>query len=485
MPKIRNRNKSITSNVLWKFAERIIAQGVSFIVSLVLARLLMPEDYGAVSIILIFIEIANVLLTSGLSTALIQKKEISELETSTIFYCNLALSLLLYMLLFVASPWIAQMYELPILQPAIRIFALRLPIAAFQAIQTAIVSRQMDFKKFFFCTIGGTLASAVVGIIMAVQGYGVWALVAQYLVNTVIDTLILALFVRWKPRLQFSYSAAKPLIQYGWKVMVTDLIGTIFNQISGFIVGLRYTTADLAYYTKGKQLPQLARNNIYSTLLSVLFPAMSRVNDDMEQVKAVSRRSIRMLCYIICPMMVGLMAVSEELVMVLYTEKWIQMTPFVAIVCLECIISIPPTITLQSIKAAGRSDIMLKLEFIKKPLLLISILAAMPFGVLAVALTLPLNTLIDFILNSIYSKKILNYSIGEQLFDCLPNFALSAVMGICVWLLGRLSINTLLLLVIQCVCGLLLYIGLSILTRNREFRDLWQMIRTRFLHKKA
>ena len=208
---------------------------------------------------------------------------------------------------------------------------------------------------------------------MALKGAGVWALIAQYLTNTIIDTLFLFLTVRWHPRLMFSWKRAKPLIAYGSKVMMTDLIGTIFNNLGDFIVGLRYTTADLAYYTKGKQLPMLLKTNISTALISVLFPGMSQVNDENEKVKILSRQSVRMLSYIIFPLMAGMMVVARPLTIVLYTGKWIAMVPFVWVVCLEAVISVPGTVALQCVKAVGRSDMMLYSEFIKKPIFLISI----------------------------------------------------------------------------------------------------------------
>ena len=305
--------KQIMSGMVWKFAERFIAQGVSFVVSLVLARILMPSDYGIIAIINVFITIADVLLTSGLNTALIQKQDVDELDFSTIFYCNFILGMGLYAILFVAAPFLATAYKMPLLKQAIRVFAIRLPISSFQSIQTAYISRKMDFKRFFFSTIIGTLVSAVVGIVMALKGAGVWALIAQYLTNTIIDTLFLFVTVRWHPRLMFSWKRAKPLIAYGSKVMMTDLIGTIFNNLGDFIVGLRYTTADLAYYTKGKQLPMLLKTNISTALISVLFPGMSQVNDENEKVKILSRQSVRMLSYIIFPLMAGMMVVDDTI----------------------------------------------------------------------------------------------------------------------------------------------------------------------------
>lgn len=469
--------KQIMSGMVWKFTERFIAQGVSFIVSLVLARILMPDDYGVVSIINVFITVADVLLTSGLNTALIQKQDADELDFSTIFYCNLGLGILLYAILFVAAPWMAKAYHMPILTSAVRVFALRLPISAYQSIQTAYISRRMDFKRFFFSTIIGTLVSAVVGIAMALKGYGVWALIAQYLTNTIIDTLFLAVTVRWHPRLMFSWKAAKPMIRYGGKVMMTDLLGTVCNNLGDFIIGAKYTSADLAYYTKGKQLPTLIKSNIYTSLISVLFPGMSKINDEGEKVKALSRKSIRVLTYIIYPLMTGLLVVAEPLTIFLYTEKWIAMVPFVWVVCIEAIFSVPGTITLQSVKAMGYSDKMLKAEIFKKPILILSIIIAMQYGVMAIALTLPLNTLLEFVINGVMAHKTVNYSIREQLWDCLPATIMSVLMGAGVLFVAHLplGLGTIALLFVEILVGMVIYVLLSVITHNEEFMALAAM----------
>lgn len=480
---IEATNKKTISGVAWKFGERMISQGVSFLVSLILARLLMPEDYGAIAVVLIFIEIANVFVISGLTAALIQKKEISQLEISTIFYCNFFLSIILYVILFFCAPLIARIYGLPILIPVTRVIALKLPISALQAVQGAIVSRNMDFKKLFFCALGGTSTSAVIGILAAIKGLGVWALVAQTLTATVVDTVVLTFAVRWWPSLKFSFKESRSLLSYGYKVMLTDLVGTIFNQLTPLIIGIRYTSTDLAYYTKGKSLPQLIRNNIYTTLISVLFPAMSKFNDDAAQIKVIAKRSIRMLCYVIFPMMVGMAVVAEQLVIVLYTEKWLQMAPFIAIVALECMISVPPTITLQTLKAAGRGDMMLKLEAVKKPILLASLIIAMQFNVWIIALVLPINTLLDMLFNSIYSKKVIDYGILEQLKDCAPSLVLSLVMAVVVLLVGRLTMHVWLLMGLQIACGIAVYLLLSVLLKNPEFAAIKQIIANK-LHKK-
>ena len=475
------KNPSVIVGLFWRFGERIATQGVSFLVSIVLARLLAPEDYGAIAVVLVFVEIANTFVVSGLSTALIQKKEINQLEMSTVFYCNLCLSIVLYLIVFFAAPLIALLYKLPILIPATRILSLQIPILAFQSVPSVIVSRELNFRKLFFSGIIGTACSAVIGILMALNGFGVWALVVQSLVQVTVSTFVLILIVRWRPSRMFSVKETKPLIQYGWRVLISELIASISNQFSSLIIGVWYTTADLAYYTKGKQLPTLIRSNLYNTLISVLFPAMSRVGDDKQALKAFSKQSLRLLFYVTCPLMIGLISVADNLVLVLYTEKWMPMIPYIGIICAECLLAIPPTIFLQALKAVGKSDIMLKLEIIKKPLLIASILVAVPFGVFAIAVTLPLNTLIDMVLTGFYSKKIFNYGVFEQIKDCFPALFLSILMFLTVKAVGLFPMPKLLLLVLQCFVGGVVYVGLSYLFKNKEFMSLLGKIKHKLI----
>ncbi|MEE1244497.1 MAG: lipopolysaccharide biosynthesis protein [Acutalibacteraceae bacterium] len=475
----QNINKNIATGVVWKFAERLFSQGVSFIVSVILARLLVPEDYGVVAIVIVFIEIANVFVISGLNTALIQKKNINETEISTIFYCGVILSVLLYIIMFLAAPFIASAYNNSLITSVIRVFALRVPISSIQQVPSALISRKLDFKKFFFSTMVGVIVSAAVGIIMALKGFGVWSLVAQNLVAAVLDAAILSIVSKWTPKRKFSLREAAPLIIYGSKIMATDLIGTVFNNLNSMIIGLRYNSADLAYYTKGKTLPQMFRNNIYTTLISVLFPVMSKVGDDPQQVKAVAKRSIKMLAYIIFPMMLGMICVAEDLVIFLYTEKWILMAPFITIVCIECMISIIPTIVLQTLKATGHSGIILKLEFVKKPILLVSILISINFGVNAVAWTLPINTLIELVLNSLFSAKIIDYSISEQFKDILSPLLLSFGMGAVILFVNLINMNVLLSLVLKILVGIGVYVLFSVIFKVQEFNTLIGFIKSK------
>lgn len=473
-----SNGKKIVSGMIWRFGEKITAQAVSFIVSVVLARLLMPSDYGIIAIVNIFMAIAEIFVTSGLGTALIQKKDATQLDFSTIFWCNIVLSIGLYFIFFFLAPLIAGFYDMPELTPVLRVFAIRIPINAINSIQNAYVSRQMAFKKFFFATIIGTIISAFVGIGMAYAGYGVWALVGQMMTNTIIDTIVLSLTIGWKPTLEFSWSEAKPLVNYGWKILATDLIGTIFNQLNAFVIGKKYSSEDLAYYTQGKKIPDLINSNVGATLSAVLFPAMS-LSTGKEEIIRIRRKSLKMMEYVMLPLMLGLLTVADKLVLVLLTDKWSFAVPYVRIGCVQAIIGIFGTTLIQEIKAIGRSDVTLKMELIKKPIFLVIVLFAMQFGVKAIAYTLVINEILAFCFNVYPVRKYIGFDFKMHLKDAVPSFLLSGVMCVIVYILGKFIVNDLICLVVQIAVGILVYIGLSIATKNESFYYLLNIIENR------
>ena len=472
-----NIKGQVVSGMFWKFGERIIAQGVSFIVSVILARILLPEDYGAVAVVNIFIALANVFLSSGLNVSLIQKKDADEKDCSTIFWCNLALSIFLYFVLFAFAPLIAKIYKIEILTPVIRVFALSLPVSALQSIETALLSKKMQFKKFFFATIIGTLISAVVGIVMAYKGFGVWALVAQSMTNTFIDTFVLFITVGWRPKWVFSKSSAVPMIKFGYKVTLTDLIGTIFNNLVSFLMGAKYTSADLAFYGNGIKIPRLFRDNIFSTVISVLFPAMSNVSEEQENVKKLTRRAVSLLTYIIFPIMFGIFAVNNTLIDVLYTNKWMGMSPYIAIACIEAAMSISPTIGFQAIKSLGRSDALLKNEFLTKPVFLICLIVGLFISPLAMAIGMLVASVYCTVLACFLMRKIVLYSFHEQLKDILKPLLMSTAMCGIVYLIGIIDFNRIVKLIMQIIAGISIYWGLSVMTKDESYHMLIGMIK--------
>ena len=356
----------VISNFIWRFAERCGAQVVSFIVSIILARLLEPEVYGTIALITVFTAILNVFIDSGMGNALIQKKNADNLDFSTVFFFNICMCSILYVVMFFAATSIAKFYNDPSLVPVIRVLSLTLVISGVKNVQQAYVARTMQFKRFFFSTLGGTIGAAIIGIIMAYYGFGVWALVFQQIFNAAVDTIILWITVKWKPQKAFSFTRLKGLFSYGWKLLTSSLLNEIYNNVWQLVVGKMYSASSLAYYNRGKQFPDLLIANINTSIDSVLLPTMSREQDNAERVKMMTRRAIKTSTYIMSPLMMGLAFCGTPVIRLILTDKWLACVPFMQIFCITSMFFPIHTANLNAIKAMGRSDIFLKLEIIKK-----------------------------------------------------------------------------------------------------------------------
>lgn len=469
---------SVLSNFIWRFAERCGAQFVTVIVSIVLARILSPKDYGQIALITVFTTIMQVFVDSGLGLALIQKKDADELDFSSVFYFNFAVCLISYAFMFATAPYIAAFYKDTSLTPIIRVISLTIVISGVKGIQQSYVSRNMLFKLFFFSTLGGTIFSAFLGIGLAYAGFGVWAIVAQQLSNTAIDTLILWINVKWRPKKMFSWNRLKSLLSFGWKMLVSSLLDTVYNNIRSLIIGKMYSSADLAYYNQGKQFPHTIVNNINSSIDSVLLPSMSSTQDDRTRVKSMTRRSIKTSTYIMAPMMMGLAFCAEPIVQLVLTDKWLPCVPFLRIFCITYMFYPIHTANLNAIKAMGRSDYFLKLEIAKKTVGMTLLISTMWFGVMAMAYSLLLGTLFGMIINSWPNKKLLNYSYFEQMKDILPGIAIAFVMGCCVKVVELLHVSAAATLMIQIPLGAVIYVGASAFFHLESFEYLIEMVKS-------
>lgn len=461
--------KKVVHNLFWRFAERSGAQIVSFVVSLILARLLLPEDYGTVALITVFTNILQVFVDSGMANALIQKKDADDLDFSTAFWFNIFLCSIIYFLLFIVSPLIAKFYDNIELTKITRVLGITILISGLKNVQQAYVSRKLIFKKFFFATLLGTLSSAILGIYLAYKGYGVWALIVQQLTNTIVDTMMLWILVPWRPHFLFSFSRFKILFSFGWKLLVSGLIDTIYNNLRQLIIGKMYSTADLAYYNKGKQFPEIIITNIDTSINSILFPVMSNVQDEKSNVKHIMRRSIKVSSFVIWPFLVGLIVIADPLVRIILTDKWLPIIPYLRIFCLTFALWPIHTVNLNAINALGRSDIFLILEIIKKGIGIAVLILTMWHGPLIMAWSMLFIGVISVFINSFPNNKLLNYSLLEQLKDILPNMILSAVMGVFVYLLVYVPICDLLKVLIQIAAGIMIYILLAKFTKNDNY----------------
>lgn len=441
--------------------ERGGTQGVQFIVQIILARLLVPSDYGIIALIAIFITIANVFVQSGFNTALIQKKDTNEVDFSSVFYLSLLIAGLLYVFLFNAAPFIAAFYNVPKLILVIRVLSITLFFGAINSIQNAVISKKMQFKKLFYSSFGAIIASGTVGIILAYSGFGVWALVGQQLINQLVITAILWFTVKWRPRLLFSIERVKGLFSFGWKLLVSSLIVSFYSNIRSLIIGKIYSPAMLGFYNRGQQFPSFIVSNIDSSIQSVLFPALASQQDNKMRVKDMVRRSIVTSSFIIFPIMVGLAVVAEPLIKILLTDKWLPAVPFLQILCATYVLWPIHTANLQAINALGRSDIFLRLEIIKKIVGLTILGISISFGIYAIVLGEVLVGVISTFINAFPNSKLLNYSYKEQWKDIMPSLLLSLVMGAVVYNIKLLEMAVGLTLIVQIFVGAILYIGLA------------------------
>ena len=477
----KNIKKSVIMGAVWKFAERIIAQAVSLIVSIIIARLVDPSDFGVVSIVTVFFAFANVIISGGLNTALIQKKNADEDDYNTVFTISFIVAVIIYLILFVTAPFIAEVYHQPMLVGITRVLGFSLPIYAVKSVVCAYVSANLQFRKFFFATLGGTLVSAIVGIAMALNGFGAWALVAQQLTNTTIDTLILFLVTKLKLSFRIAVARVKGLIQYGYKILLSSLLGVTITQINPLFIGLKYTSADLSFYTKGRTFPEALSSSMTYTISAVLFPALSKYQDNKEELLRYTRMYMRLASFVVFPVMLGFAGIAESFVTVFLGTKWIETIYYIQSACFAMMFDVVAAGNCETIKAMGRSDIFLKIEVIKKTGYIVTLILFLLFSDTpkALAVSLIVFSVIQVIVNSIPNRKLIGYKGNYQLMDLVPNLVISLAMFAVVWWMGRLPIDTATKMGAQIIAGVAVYVLLAVVTKNRALGELWNFFKLR------
>lgn len=461
----------IISSLFWKFFERAGTQLIQFGVTIALARILAPDDFGLVALIAIFINIASVFVQSGLNTALIQKKDADDLDFSSVFWASLGIAAATYTILFFGAPFIADFYGHASLAIVIRVLAITLFIDVFSSIQNAYVARNMLFKKLFFRSVGAIIPSGAIGLTLAFCGFGIWALVAHQFCNAFLAVAIMWFTIPWRPSFKFSFTRFKSLFTYGWKLLVSSLIDVVYTNLRGLIIGKFFSPADLAYYNRGDTFPFLIVNNINTSIGSVLLPSFAAAQNDIVQLKRMMRRSIITSTFIITPMMAGLAAMAHQVVLLVLGEKWLPCVPFVQIYCFMYLFYPIHTTNLSAIKAVGRSDVFLKLEIIKKICGLSFLIGSYvyfksPIGIAYGALVS--STLCSFI-NANPNRKLLDYGYLEQIRDILPTFLLTIPMFFSVYAVGFLKLPLPLQMALQIICGVSIYFELAKLFKMERF----------------
>ena len=456
-----NIGAKVRSGMIWTFMERIGTKVVQFALQLLLARLLVPEDYGLCALLLAFINIATVFVNSGLNTALIQKKEADSLDFSSVLYLSLSISVIIYVILFFSSPLIADFFNDNRLSLLMRVLAVTLIIGAFNSVQLSVLTRNMQFRKLFIANLLGMIVSAVVSIVMAMNGFGVWSIVIQYLINRLVVTLALFALVRWMPKLEFSWIRIKSLFSFGWKCMTTTFLSTIVTDIYTAVVGKFYPKSQLGVYDTGNKIPATISETFSSSLGNVLFPAFSKLQNDIPQLRAIVAKSNKISSFLIAPIMFAIIASAHPIISILLTDKWIGAVPFLQMACLLYALYPLHIANISAISAIGRSDVTLRCE-IQKKIVDLSFLALMVnFSIYWVALGRVLTSFVSLWINMRPNKKFLQYDVWQQIVDIIPTFIIAVVMCASMFLVDLFELSIVIGLTTKILIGLIVYLLLS------------------------
>ena len=477
-------SRVVVTNFIWNLMERWGAQGVTFIVSIILARLLEPSVYGIVALATVFTAILGVFIDSGLGSALVQKKDADDKDFSTVFFFNITMCSVLYIIVFFLAPLIASFYKMPELTPVVRVSSLTLIISGFKNILISVIQRNLKFKKFFFATLGGTIGAAVVGITMAFLGFGVWALIAQSLFNSSVDTIILWITVGWRPKKYFSFARLKVLLPFGVRMLGTTLIGTLYLKLRDLIIGKKYSATDLAFYTKGSGWPNLLFVNIGGAVDSVIFPVISRAQDDLLLVRNIMSRTIRINTYVVFPLLVGLALCAEPAVSIILTPKWLPIVEYMRIFCFTSACDAVHNTQINMIRSIGKSKLYLRIDIIKKVIGFLILLIAMTISVKAIAYSLLLTKIIELSINIVIVKKLLSYPIIEQVKDVSMNVLLCVLMAIPLVLISFFSMPDFVKILVEILVGVSVYLIASKVLKVESYKTVKEVLKKIIKRKK-
>lgn len=477
-----DNNKKVINGLFWSIFERVGSQGVSLIVSIVLARILLPEAYGVIAAVSVFTSLASVFVSGGFCSAIVQKKDADDKDFATMFTFNTVFSLAIYALIFFTAPFLVRIfnssYDYELLTLVLRVLGLGIILESYNSFHRSLLTKKMQFRKIFILSLCGTVISGVIGIVMAYLGFGVWAMVAQTLIAALANTILFSLFAEWKSRIYFSFSRFRPLFSFGYKLMLSGLFISIYGDITSVAIGNKYNSDDLAYYKKGINFPKLIVLNIITAINTSLFPIMATIDDPVE-MKQLVRRFNRISAFIITPMMFGFAAVATTFVELVLTEKWLPCVIFLQISCMNYAVQPVAMSSLQYLKASGRATSYLVLDIIRKSVAICLLIGAIVAdkGVWLLAVSEFVANFIAIFINMYPGKKYIGYTIREQISDVLPKFALSAIMFIAVYCVGLLSVPTLVLFLLQIAVGIGVYVMLAKIFRQKEMFEIIKILK--------
>lgn len=467
----------VVSGLIWRSFERVGTQGIGLVISMFLARLLGPEEYGTIALLTIFMAVSNIFVDSGFGKALIQRKNVDSLDFNSIFYFNLFAGCSVYCVLFLIAPAIAAFYGKPILVAILRVLALNLVLGSLNCVQNAILIKEMRFNLSFFISLAGIITNGVVGIALAWAGHGVWALVYGQLSSTAVSMLARWVLVGWRPGFSFSFERLRSLFSYSSKLLCSEVLDTFFNQVYGLLIGKIYTPSDLAFFNRGDSLPGMIMGSVQGVIGSVAFPAMASIQEKRAQMKQFMRRALKASSFLAFPVMVGLAVVARPLVSLWLSDKWLPAVPYLQISCVTYAFWPIHVANLQAIQACGRSDIFLRLEIIKKAVLIVAIALTFRYGVFILILGRAATAPIGLLINTWPNRKLIDYSLQEQFKDVIEFLLLAVGMGLIVSLLSLLPLSNGLLLCSQILLGAVVYTGGCYLFASEMFQYVLKTVR--------
>lgn len=473
-------NKSIKEQSIkgfgWKFFEKAGTQIISMIIQIVLARLLMPEDYGLIGYLALFISISDVFLKQGFTTALIQKKDISNKEMSSVFFINIGMAFAIYILLYLLAPFISSFYSEPKLINIMRVLSFSVVIGAIGAVHSAVIAKNLDFKKGFWGGLVNTVTYGIIGIFLASVGFGVWALVMGRLIGLFFETVVLWKLVKWRPEAIFSFRSVKRLFDFSSKVLGTNLLNTLFNNINSLIIGRIYTSTDLGYYQRGQNIPQTIMTSIDGSMSEVMYPTFALFQDNKYELRVALRRSMKLSMYLIMPILIGLIITAEPLTIILLTRKWLPSVKYMKLMCAICMFW-PLSAQIHALNALGLSGITFKISIFEKCITLTLVLTLIKYGVIYAMIGNIISSICNFFITSFYVKKYINYGLEEVFVDLIKPIILAMVMGFIVNILNYMISNLYILLFIQIIVGIILYFGGSVIFKIDSFYYITAIIR--------
>jgi len=472
-----NIKKTAVSGLIWQMIGRIGVNGVQFLIYVILARLLAPEDFGIIALATAFVAVSNLLVNSGLGTALVQSKRVDETDYSSVFYFSFFLSCVLYMILFTMAPLIARFYDKPIMVGVLRVYAISIIFFAINGVQRSILLREMKFKKIFLVSTIPVLISGVISIVMAILGFGIYALVFNSVASGLFSVVVFWIIVRWKPRLLFSRNRLRELFAFSYKLLLANFLEIGYKNLYPLVIGKAFNSTLLGYYNYGRQVPNFIASTINASITSVVFPIYSRSQSDKKKLKSMVRQSITLSNFVIFPIMAGLAAVAKALVIVILTEKWLPSVPHIQLFCIVYGLHHLQNINFQAISAIGRSDVFLRYEIIKKIIGITLLIFTLPFGIFALVIGQVIAAVISVIINFKPNIIWLNYSATEQIRDFLPYLIISVLMFGGVRIVSLLGVGALVMLILQVIVGIGIYVGMALLFKLKGVQSVLEILK--------